>query len=138
MSREVYQAKKGEIIKVGRESLWSAIGLSNLVSLAKIKGATLEDWVSNWNKYTNEEKLRTYDEKVCHELNTYIKWNDSPFFEKTVRPFISNKITKTFVDLCLLDHKDALGYAEMNLFKTLNEFEKVLLVQQLVKNNKRK
>jgi hypothetical protein len=102
MSREVYKAQKGEKIKVGRDSVWSAVGLSNIAGFAKIKGATLEDWVTNWNTLTEEEKLKVYDEKVCHELNTYIKFNDSAFFDRVVRPFINNKVTKTFVDLCLI------------------------------------
>lgn len=41
MSREVYKAKKNESVKVGRDSVWSAIGLSSLIGFAKIKGATL-------------------------------------------------------------------------------------------------
>lgn len=61
MSREVYKAKKGENIKVGRDSVWSAIGISNVVGFAKIKGVTLEDWVINWNTYSFEEKIKTYD-----------------------------------------------------------------------------
>lgn len=51
MSREVYKATKGQSIKVGRDSIWSVVGLSNIVGFAKIKGAILEDWVSNWSTY---------------------------------------------------------------------------------------
>ena len=105
MSREVYKAQKGQNIKVGRDSVWSAVGLSNIAGFAKIKGATLEDWVTNWKTYSDEEKLKVFDEKVCHELNTYIKYNDPEFFDKILRPFIQNKVTKTFVDLCLIDHE---------------------------------
>lgn len=66
MSREVYKAQKGETIKVGRDSVWSAVGLSNIVGFAKIKGFTLEDWVMNWNTYSAEEKIKVYDDKICH------------------------------------------------------------------------
>lgn len=41
MSREVYKVAKGESIKVGRDSIWSAVGLSNVVGFSKIKGAVL-------------------------------------------------------------------------------------------------
>lgn len=53
MSREVYKLAEGESIKVGRDSIWSAVGLSNIVGFSKIKGTILEDWVSNWNTYSN-------------------------------------------------------------------------------------
>lgn len=91
----------------------------------------------NWNTYSSEQKLKTYDEKVCHELNTYIKYNDKAFFAQIVKPFIQNKLTKTFVDLCLLDSADVLKYTDINEFSLLNEFEKVLLVEQLVKNGRK-
>jgi hypothetical protein len=41
MSREIYKANKGEKVKIGRESVWAAVGLWNLVGFAKIKGAIL-------------------------------------------------------------------------------------------------
>ena len=52
MSREIYKVQKGETIKVGRNSVWCAVGLSSLVGFAKIKGQTLDDWVANWNNYS--------------------------------------------------------------------------------------
>ena len=52
MSREIYKAQKGQNIKVGRDSVWSAVGLSNIAGFAKIKGATLEDWVTNWKTHS--------------------------------------------------------------------------------------
>lgn len=41
MSREVYKMQKGETIKVGRDSTWLAIGLTNIASFAKTKGFSL-------------------------------------------------------------------------------------------------
>ena len=29
-----------------------------------------------WPSYSYEKKLRVYDERACHELNTYIKYKD--------------------------------------------------------------
>lgn len=91
----------------------------------------------NWNTYSAEEKLKIYDTKACHELNAYIKYNDNTFFGEIVKPFIQNKVTKTFVDLCLLDHEDSLKWVELNQLQQLNEFEKVLLVHALVKNGRK-
>lgn len=93
---------KGETIKVGRDSTWCAIGFENLINFAKIKGADLEDWVKGWESYETKEKMKVYDEKVCHELNIFIKFHDPLFFAEVVKPFIKSKLNKTFVDLCLL------------------------------------
>ena len=137
MSREIYPVQKGEEIKVGRDSIWSAVGLQQISNFAKIKGITLEDWVLNWNDYSEEKKLKVYDEKVCHELNCYIKQNDEAFFNKVVKPFISNKLSKTFVDFCLLEDPKAAEWAEISNFRKLNEFEKVLLVKELIRMNRK-
>ena len=88
---------------MGRDSIWAAVGLEQIINFAKLKKITLDDWVLNWNDYSEEQKIKVYDSKVCHELNCYIKANDSKFFEKVVKPFISNKVTPTFVDYCLLE-----------------------------------
>ena len=76
MSREIYSVPTGDTKKVMRDSVWTAVGLSEICAFAKIKGIELEEWVLNWNSYSDEKKLRVFDEKICHELNTYIKYND--------------------------------------------------------------
>jgi hypothetical protein len=48
---------------------------------------------------------------------------------------IKNKITKTFVDLCLLEDKEALKYSAPHKMQLLNEFEKILLIEMMMKNN---
>lgn len=54
MSREIKKVKKGDTVKLGRDSIWSAVGLSNVVGYAKVKGHNLEDWVLNWNTFSEE------------------------------------------------------------------------------------
>lgn len=61
----------------------------------------------NWPSYTEEKKLKIYDKFVCHELNTYIKYKDSEFFNRVVKDFISNKLEKGVVDYCLIGDKRA-------------------------------
>lgn len=80
MFRSVYQIGRGEEIKIRRNSDWSVIGLNDIMNFAKLKGAELDEWVSEWKNYSYEEKVKVYDEKVCHELNTFIKFNDQLFF----------------------------------------------------------
>ena len=51
-------------------------------------------------------------------------------------PFISNKINKRFVDLCLLEDSACEEWVPLQFFNQLNEFEKVLLVEYLAKKGK--
>lgn len=71
---------------------------------------------------------------MCHELNTYIKYKDKGFFDRVVRPFISNKLEKGMVDYCLIGDKEAEKYAELEHYWELNSFEKCLLVEYLAAN----
>ena len=66
-------------------------------------------------------------------MNTFIKFKDEAFFESTVRPFIKNKLNKNIVDYCLLEEDQAADYADLNKYRTLNAFEKSLLVWLLIK-----
>lgn len=52
MSREVYPVQAGEEIKVGRSSTWCTVSLANIVNFARIKGVSLNEWVSNWQNYS--------------------------------------------------------------------------------------
>ena len=114
MSREIYPMTRGETLTMGRDSTWCTVGLQNLINFAKIKGVKLEDWVENWGTYERTEKMKVYSDKLCHELNTFIKFNDSVFFVEIVKPFIRNKVTKTFVDLCLLEDPKCLNWTSIN------------------------
>ena len=59
----------------------------------------------------------------------FIQRQDKEFFEYVVRPFIQNKIIKTFVDWCLLeDFKNCAVWADAHKIERLNEFEKMLLI----------
>ncbi len=57
----------------------------------------------------NEQKGKTYSEFCSHELNVFLKLKDPEFFKNAVRPFIENKIEKTFVDYWLIDLDVALN-----------------------------
>ena len=48
-----------------------------------------------------------------------------------MRPFLSNRIRKTFLDLYLVDDKGVMEYASPHRLEKLNDFEKALLVDKL-------
>ncbi len=60
-----------------------------------------------WPTLTSEQKAKTYSEYCSHEFNLFLKLKDNQFFESAVRPFLTNKMEKTFVDYWLLD----MGFA---------------------------
>ena len=53
-----------------------------------------------------------------------------------MKPYIKNKINKTFVDLCLLEDQQCMDWAPIEYFEQLNDFEKILLVEYMVKHGK--
>ena len=61
-----------------------------------------------WPTLNVEQKAKTYSEYCSHEFNLFLKLKDPSFFDKAVKPFLSNKIEKTFVDYWLLDYSFAL------------------------------
>ena len=79
--------------------------MPHIFDFAKNNKSVLYQWsdhLLNWQTYNPSKKRSVYDEESCHELDTYIRFKDRPFFDEIVRPFISNKARKTIVDLCLL------------------------------------
>ena len=84
---------------------------ANVLEYAKIIGHKLPEWLSAWHSYSPEKKQKVYDEEFSHELNFFIYKNDQEFFQSTVRPFVSNRIKKTFVDHYLLEADDVKDYA---------------------------
>ncbi len=86
---------------------------------------------------SQEEKLQKLNDFGCHELNLFAYFKDRKFFDKFVRPFLLNKMQKTFVDHFLLgNHAEVSKYAEAARVDQLNAAEKVLLVISLLQHNK--
>lgn len=66
-------------------------------------------------------------------MNFYIYMKDQEYFERVVKPFITNKYEKTFMDYFLLGKsKIIINYKETFEFNRLNAFEKILLLAVLV------
>ena len=61
-----------------------------------------------WPTLTAEQKAKTYSDNCCHEFNLFLKMKDPQYFEAVVKPFLMNKIEKTFVDYWLLNFDFAL------------------------------
>lgn len=46
------------------------------------------DYLKTWSGLDVEKKLKLHEEKVCHELNFWLKRKDTVFFEEFIRPAI--------------------------------------------------
>lgn len=55
-----------------------------------------------WSSFDQQTKKSKFSKYACHELNFFLYVKDKPFFNEVVRPFIRNKMEKTFVDWYLL------------------------------------
>lgn len=59
---------------------------------------------------------------------------DQEYFDWVVKPFLTNKFEKTFMDYFLLQkHKNVIAFKDAVEFSKLNAFEKVLLLAVLVR-----
>ena len=83
-----------------------------------------------WNQKSAEEKGTLYSEYACHELHFFLYHKDRPFFDEVIRPCLTNKSHKTFMDAWLLGD-DLQGWRQPWHYAQLNAVEKVLLGQRL-------
>ena len=120
MYKKIHTLDRGDTLKLAKDSTWCAVGLQSIIQFAQTKGIYIEFWVSKWFSLSYSEKLATYNDKYCHELNSYLKFHDPKFFDTVVKPFIKNKLTKTWVDLCLLDDDRALECLGVDIYDQLN------------------
>ena len=87
-------------------------------------------FVVEWNEKSNDEKQTLYSKFACHELHFFLYYKDREFFDAAVRPYLSNKLHKTFLDQWLLG-ESLVAWREPWRYQQLNAVEKVLLGQRL-------
>mmetsp|Transcript_42592 Transcript_42592/g.49758 ORF Transcript_42592/g.49758 Transcript_42592/m.49758 type:complete len:338 (-) Transcript_42592:123-1136(-) len=78
-----------------------------------------------WHDLDEEEKNKKYNRYICHETNLFIYFRDKEYFNKVVKPFLQNKMEKTFVDYYLLgEYDEIMDYVRVEMFGKLNALEK--------------
>ncbi len=92
-------------------------------------------FILNWGSLEKSEQLRLYSEYASHELNFYLYQRDIKFFEQVIKPAISNKLKKDFIDEWLLGN-DLSRYAQAEKFEQLNVIEKALLAKRVKSQTK--
>lgn len=83
-----------------------------------------------WPGLDRDRKLELYGKYACHELHFFLHQKDPEFFRTVVRPFLANKLDKTFLDEWLLE-RDLRAYLEPWRFAKLNLVEKILLAKRI-------
>jgi len=63
------------------------------------------EFLKSWDGLELKAKHKKYDKFCSHELNLFLYYKDKVYFQEFVRPFIANKLEKSFVDRFLLDQK---------------------------------
>ena len=86
--------------------------------------------LTRWPELSREERLEHYDDLACHELHVFLREKDPAFFDEVVRPYLSNKRERTFLDRWLLD-EPLERYLEPAAFARLGRVEQVLLLERV-------
>ena len=88
------------------------------------------DFIGKWNTLTPEDQIKKYDKYISHEFNLFTYFKDREFFNAVVKPHITNKSTKQFIDYFLLEETEKLrSYFSPAKLESLNFLETALLVK---------
>nr|WP_143547976.1 hypothetical protein [Rhodopirellula sp. SM50] len=82
--------------------------------------------LGRWHTLTSDEKLKHYSELACHELHLFLRMHDREFFDSVIKPYLSNKKEKQFIDQWLLGN-DLSEYATLWKYQRLSAAERALL-----------
>ena len=136
-SSELRVLRSGQPLPEGRpaENRWMVTG-----SLEKTFDLLLEvcadpelekfSFLKEWDELEPEARLELYGRFACHELNLFLRFRDPSFFSGIVKPYLANKLQKTFVDRLLLG-EDLSRYLEPAAFAKLGLIEQALLAGEL-------
>ncbi|MBF0543156.1 MAG: hypothetical protein HQM08_01920 [Candidatus Riflebacteria bacterium] len=88
------------------------------------------NFILKWPDLKPEEKKKLYSKYACHELNLFLYKKDPAFFESVIKPFLSDKHDKTFMDNYLIG-ADLSNYLKPWAYERLNIVEKILLTERI-------
>ncbi|MFO0808573.1 MAG: hypothetical protein U0746_08120 [Gemmataceae bacterium] len=137
------QAKQVSILTAGKPFELKDVAGSRFEaydSLAKVyalyatltKDAKLAEFefLVRWPALKPEEKRSLYSKHASHELNFFIAQKDPAFFKDVVRPHLTHKKDKTFLDHWLLGD-DLTEFLQPWQYGRLNAVERVLLARRI-------
>ncbi|HBJ38947.1 MAG TPA: hypothetical protein DDZ51_30205 [Planctomycetaceae bacterium] len=112
--------------------LYPSVGELLRLYMTLLPDARLKDFepLVQWHTLDDAAKSDAYNQLASHELHLFLSVHDRDFFEKSIRPFLKNKVEKQLVDHYLLD-EDLTPWTPMWRYRTLNAAEKVLLARRV-------
>lgn len=112
--------------------LYPSVGELLRLYMTLLPDARLKDFepLVRWHTLDDAAKSDAYHQLASHELHLFLSVHDRAFFEKSIRPFLKNKVEKQLVDHYLLD-EDLTPWTPMWRYRTLNAAEKVLLAKRV-------
>jgi hypothetical protein len=110
------------------ETLGRVHGLLVTLSRGNLTGSLLTEFsfIAQWDSLSRAEKEEKYSAFACHELSFFLYARDPEFFARVVRPYLANKLRKTFLDHWLLGD-NLSAYLEPQPYSRLNTVERILL-----------
>ena len=111
--------------------------LQVLKLLTQIKGNIqyLDEFTTlllGWDLLTIQQKHQQLSKYTSHELHIFLKFKDNQYFQAFVKPYLANKLEKSFIDFYLLeDIESLLSYLDPRLLEELNAMERAFLVESL-------
>ena len=142
-TKHLAERKRIELVDAGASATVEDVSTSDLETydtlasihqlFATISGNSdlaLFDFVVSWPELDAEEKRELYSDHACHELSFFLYQKDAAFFAEVIRPYLANKMHKTFLDRWLLGD-DLSDYLDPWAFARLNVVERILLGQRL-------
>ena len=82
--------------------------------------------LGQWHTLSPEQKLDLYSELASHELHLFMRMHDREFFDAVIKPYLSNKKEKQFIDHWLLD-EDLSEFTTLWRYRRLSAAERALL-----------
>ncbi|MEM9411058.1 MAG: hypothetical protein AAGA30_08090, partial [Planctomycetota bacterium] len=140
------QVKKIDLLKKGDKLIIEDLAagqfhliddLSDAFQLFRVMNPSLKDQLSefeflmSWSEKSDEEQESLYSKFACHEFNFYLYQKDQPFFERVVKPHISNKAEFQLVDRLLTDKELDRVANSLWSYGQSNIFERILISQKL-------
>jgi hypothetical protein len=99
-------------------------------SLLKEQKLTDFRFILTWPELKQKRKQELYSQFACHELNFFLSRRDPAFFNKVIKPYLANKLDRTFLDQWLLE-EDLNEYLTPWRYQRLNTVEKALLGRRI-------
>ena len=84
------------------------------------------EFLLRWPQLSDDDKRERYGKYACHEVHLFLFKKDPRFFAEVIKPYLQNKLHKTFLDRWLLG-EELTRYHASWAFAQLNTMEQILL-----------